>query len=240
MTDTMQMWDPRGAQVMDPAAVYEELLDFKDARVVDLGCGAGEVSRTIAAKHKSASILALEVDTIQHEANLQGPQLPNLEFALGGAERIPVEDESVDIVLMMKSLHHVPVEDMGQALREVRRVLHPGGFAYIAEPPFAGAFNAIIRLFHDEREARAAAFAAIQTMVSSGGMALEAEKFFLAPLHIADFADFEARYINTTHTAHRLSSAQREQVEKQLKQHMTATGADFQIPMRVDLLRKLG
>ncbi len=115
-----------------------------------------------------------------------------------------------------------------------------GGAFDIAEPPFAGAFNAIIRLFHDEREARAAAFAAIKDAVASGGMALEAEKFFLAPLHIADFADFEARYINTTHTAHRLSSALRDQVEKQLKQHMTAKGADFQIPMRVDLLRKQG
>ncbi len=236
----MQLWDPRGAPVREPAAVYEELLDFSDARVIDLGCGAGEVSRAIAAKHKSASVLALEVDTVQHEKNLEGPQLPNLEFALGGATRIPAEDESVDIVLMMKSLHHVPAADMGPALREVRRVLHPGGFAYIAEPPFAGAFNAIIRLFHDEREARAAAFAAIKDAVASGGMALEAEKFFLAPLHIADFADFEARYINTTHTAHRLSSALRDQVEKQLKQHMTAKGADFQIPMRVDLLRKQG
>lgn len=236
----MQLWDPRGAPVREPAAVYEELLDFNDARVIDLGCGAGGVSRAIATAHKSASILALEVDTVQHEKNLEGAQLSNLEFALGDARRIPAEDESVDIVLMMKSLHHVPAADLGPALREVRRVLHPGGFAYIAEPPFAGAFNAIMRLFHDEREARAAAFAAIKDAVSSGGMALEAEKFFLAPLHFADFADFEARYINTTHTIHRLSSALREQVEKQLKQHMTAKGADFQIPMRVDLLRKQG
>ena len=236
----MQLWDPRAAPVREPSAVYEELLDLKEARIVDLGCGAGDVSRAIAAKHKGASILALEVDTIQHEKNLEGPQLSNLEFALGDATRIPVEGESVDVVLMMKSLHHVPVHEMAQAMREVRRVLHRGGFAYVAEPPFAGAFNAIIRLFHDEREARAAAFAALKDAVSSGGMALEAEKFFLAPLHIADFADFEARYINTTHTVHRLSAAVRGQVEKQLKQHMTGNGADFQIPMRVDLLRKLG
>jgi SAM-dependent methyltransferase len=240
MSENMQLWDPRGAPVRATAEVYEELLDFKEARVIDLGCGAGEVSRAIATKHKGASILALEVDTVQHEKNLEGPQLVNLEFALGDATRIPVEDESVDIVLMMKSLHHIPPADMGPALREVRRVLHPGGFVYVAEPPFAGAFNAIIRLFHDEREARAAAFAALKDAVSSGGMALEAEKFFLSPLHIADFADFEARYINTSHTVHRLSSSLRAQVEKQLKQHMTASGADFQIPMRVDLLRKQG
>ena len=236
----MQLWDPRGAPVLDAAAVYEELLDFKDMRVIDLGCGAGEISRAIAKAHKTASILALDVNEAQLAANLEGPQLPNLEFAAGGAERIPAEDESVDIVLMMMSLHHVPLDGMTQAMREVRRVLHPGGHLYVAEPPFAGAFNAITRLFHDEREARAAAFEALKVAVSSGGMALVTEKFFLEPLHIDDFAAFEARFINTTHTQHRLSAAQRETVEKQLKQHMTAKGADFQRPMRVDLLQKLG
>jgi SAM-dependent methyltransferase len=240
MSDNMQLWDPRGAPVLDATAVYEELLDFKDARVIDLGCGAGAISRAIATAHKSASVLALEVDTVQLDANLAGPQLPNLEFAAGGAERIPAEDESVDIVLMMMSLHHVPIGDMGQAMREVRRVLHPGGHLYVAEPVFAGAFNAIIRLFHDEREARAAAFEALKEAVSSGGMALVTEKFFLTPLHVDDFADFEARFINTTHTQHRLNAGQRAAIEKQLRQHMTPKGADFQRPMRVDLLRKLG
>jgi len=122
----------------------------------------------------------------------------------------------------------------------VRRVLLPGGLLYVAEPPFAGAFNAIIRLFNDEREARAAAFAALETAVASGGMSLVTEKFFLTPLHVQDFADFEARFINTSHTQHRLNVGQRDAVEKQLKQHMTANGADFQRPMRVDLLKKLG
>ncbi len=239
MADKMQQWDPRGAPVLDTAAVYEELLDFKDARVLDLGCGNGAVSRAIAKAHKSAHVVGLEVDTVQHEANLAEPPLPNLEFGLGGAERIPAEDESFDIVLMMMSLHHVPQGDMAQAMREVRRVLLPGGLLYVAEPPYVGAFNAIIRLFNDEREARAAAFAALETVVASGGMALVTEKFFLTPLHVQDFADFEARFIQTTHTKHTLSAAQREAVEKQLKQHMTSKGADFQRPMRVDLLRKL-
>lgn len=240
MSDKMQLWDPRGAPVLDTAAVYDEFLDFKDARVLDLGCGNGAVSRAIAQAHKSASVLALEVDAIQHEANLAGPQLPNLEFGLGGAERIPAEDETFDIVLMMMSLHHVPLDSMAQALREVRRVLLPGGLLYVAEPVFAGAFNAIIRLFNDEREARAAAFAALEAVVASGGMALVAEKFFLRPQHVENFADFEARFINTTHTEHRLNPGQRAAVEKQLQQHMTPAGADFQQPMRVDVLRKLG
>ena len=240
MTDNMQLWDPRGAPTLELRAVVEDLLDFADTQVLDLGCGAAEASRALAKAHRSAHILALDVDAVQIEANLSGIQIANLEFGVGSAERIPGEDEHFDIVLMLKSLHHVPAREMKAALREVRRVLAPGGHLLIAEPPFAGAFNAIIRLFHDEREARAAAFAATQDLLSAGGMALAAEKFFLAPLHLDDFAQFEERYIKTTHTIHNLSSAQRETVEKQFKQHMTDKGADFLIPMRVDLLKKLG
>lgn len=103
---------------------------------------------------RAREILALEVDAIQHALNLAAPALPNVQFAQGGAEAIPAPDASFDIVLMFKSLHHVPVALMGQALREISRVLRPGGVAWISEPVYAGDFNDILRLFHDEKEVR--------------------------------------------------------------------------------------
>jgi SAM-dependent methyltransferase len=236
----MQLWDPRGALPRAHGEVYEEILSFDDAQVLELGCGRGDTARAIATRHRRATVLALEVDAAQHEANLAGPQLANLTFDLGGAERIPAGDDTFDIVMMVKSFHHVPVGEMPQALREVRRVLQPGGLAYIAEPPFAGAFNEIMRIFHDEREVRAAAFAALKEIVAAGAMALEAERFFLTPLHFDGFEDFAARHIDVTHTRHRLSTAQKQQVRAAFEKHMTANGADFLVPMRADVLRKLG
>jgi SAM-dependent methyltransferase len=236
----MQLWDPRGAPTRPHGEVIEELLSFDDAQVLELGCGRGETARAIATRHRRATVLALEVDTVQLEANRAGSQLANLTFAAGGAERIPAGDDTFDIVMMVKSFHHVPVDDMLQALREVRRVLQPGGLAYIAEPPFAGAFNEVMRIFHDEREVRAAAFAALKDIVSTGAMALETERFFLMPLHFDDFEDFAARHIDVTHTEHRLSTAQKQQVRAAFDKHMTPEGADFLVPMRIDLLRKLG
>src|SRR5690606_35944279 len=109
MSETMQLWDPRSAKVCDPKEIYTEVLTLKEAHILDLGCGNGDVARAIAGSVKSASVVGLEVDAIQHEKNLASDKPENLEFKLGGAERIPEPDESFDIVLMMKSLHHVPV-----------------------------------------------------------------------------------------------------------------------------------
>ena len=44
-----------------------------------------------------------------------------MTFGLAGAEDIPLGDESVDVVFMFKSLHHVPVDLMDQSMREIRR-----------------------------------------------------------------------------------------------------------------------
>lgn len=240
--ERMQLWDPRGAPTVTDREVYEELLPLKDAEILELGCGKADISRAIATTERGATITALEVDTAQHTLNLASPQLPNLQFALGGAEKIPAQDEHFDIVLMLKSLHHVPADLMDQALREVRRVLKPGGLAYIAEPVFSGAFNAILRVFHDEEQARLAAFAAISKAIAKGGMELVTEKFFFTETRIADFAAFEQRYINVTHMTHNLSKVQRAEVEKKFAQHMgsdsASGGALFKMPMRVDLLRK--
>ena len=238
--DKMQLWDPRGAPICAHSEVYEKLLPLDGAHILELGCGNGDVSRAIAKAFASASIMALEVDTAQHALNCEAPALPNLQFALGGAEKVPAPNEEFDIVLMMKSLHHVPVDFMAQALHETRRVLKPGGFAYIAEPVFGGAFNEILRIFHDEEQARLAAFAAVTNAISKGGMELVAEKFFLTPLHLENLDVFVQRYINVTHTRHSLSRAQMEQVEKKFAQHMTPKGANFKMPMRADVLRKTG
>jgi SAM-dependent methyltransferase len=146
--------------------------------VLELGCGKAEKTRSLAETGRVAEILALEVDAIQHARNLQVTDLPNVRFAHGGAEAIPAEDNAFDIVIMLKSLHHVPVAHMDTALSEIARVLKPGGLAWISEPVFAGELNEIMRLFHDEKIVREAAFAAVCRAVEDGRLLLKEERFF--------------------------------------------------------------
>jgi len=178
------------------------------------------------------------VDEVQHQLNAARDDLPNVEFVLAGAQAIPARDSVFDVALMFKSLHHVPVPLMGAALREIARVLKPGGYLYVSEPIFAGEFNDILRLFHDEEAVRAAAFAAVRAAVADGTFELADEIFFLAPNTFADFAEFERKVIGVTHTQHRLSPEVYAQVRARFAACTGPDGARFAAPMRVDLLRK--
>ena len=234
----MQISIPAIDLICDEQEIYEQLLPLNQAKLLELGCGKADKTRAIAKAGKIDSILALEVDAIQHAKNLTVTDLPNVRFELGGAEDIPAQDASVDIVLMFKSLHHVPLDKMDQALAEIHRVLKPDGLAYVSEPIYAGEFNEVLRLFHDEKQVREAAFAAVERAVSAKLLTLVTQKFFKTPMHFDNFAQFEERVINVTHTNHKLSPELYAAVHAEFEQHMTATGADFFMPIRVDLLRK--
>ncbi len=234
----MMIADPSARLVCDEREVYEALLPLGGARVLELGCGRAEKTRAVATRSGAASILALEVDRIQHEKNLAIADLPNVTFDVGGAESIPAPDASFDIVVMFKSLHHVPRDLMDRAMGEIRRVLRPAGLAYVSEPVYAGAFNDILRLFHDERIVREAAFEAVKRAVESGLFELVEEKFFSTPVRFASFEELEQNVIGVTHTAHRLSPELHRAVREAFMSHMTPDGARFETPLRVDLLRK--
>lgn len=234
----MKISDPDAKLLCDEYEIIDSELPLQGAAVLELGCGKAEKTRAIANAGKVASIVAMEVDAVQHALNLKIADLPKVSFRHGGAESIPVADQQFDIVMMFKSLHHVPMNMMARALEEIRRVLKPGGLAWISEPVHAGEFNEILRLFHDERIVREAAFAAVRDAVDSGRLELVGQKFFATPGRFDSFEQFEDRVIRVTHTDHRLSDELLDVVRRKFDSHMTANGAHFRNPLRVDILRK--
>jgi SAM-dependent methyltransferase len=232
----MRISNPEANLVANEEDILDELLHLQGAAVLELGCGKAEKTRIVA--QKAASVLALEVDETQLAKNLAITDLPNVCFAHGGAEKIPATDASFDIVLMFKSLHHVPINLMDSAFSEIQRVLKPGGVACISEPVYAGSFNEILKLFHDEKAVRDAAFAAEIRAVVSGRLALGTQKFFLQPAHFADIGQFEAQVIKVTHTEHKLSAETLEKVRSKFDEQMTQQGATLHTPIRIDRLVK--
>ncbi|MFK5984243.1 MAG: class I SAM-dependent methyltransferase [Pseudomonadota bacterium] len=73
--------------------------------------------------------------------------MENVKFIKAGAEKIPLADRSIDVVFMFKSFHHIPIDLMGIALHEIKRILKADGIVYISEPIFDGDFNQVLRLY---------------------------------------------------------------------------------------------
>jgi SAM-dependent methyltransferase len=208
-------------------------------RLIELGCGAARMARDLLDRFPDADITGLEVDARQHAKNLADPRA-GLHFVQAGAQAIPFEAGQFDGALMLKSLHHVPIAEMGQALAEAARVLRPGGWLYVSEPVYDGALNDIVRLYNDEGTVRAAAQAALDTALRTGGWTQAAERRFEMPVHYPDFATFEQRMMRPTFADHHLDDAKVAEVAAAFAPHLRAdgSGADFTRPLHVRWLRR--
>jgi SAM-dependent methyltransferase len=88
--------------------------------VVDLGAGTGKLTRSLVARgHRVTAVEPLPEMLEQLRV-----AVPEATGVVGGAEAIPLEDESADVVTVAQAFHWF---DHGPALREIARVLRPGG-----------------------------------------------------------------------------------------------------------------
>jgi SAM-dependent methyltransferase len=216
---------------MGPSAVW-----------IELGCGDATVAKSLAMCFPNIRIKGFEVDEIQHEKNVTSTGTPaNLIFELGGMQKIHVPDASVDAVIMLKSLHHVPTELHEQGFNEVYRILKPSGKLLVSEPVFTGDFIEIIRLFHDEQLVQKQAFASLQAQIKTGRFRLENEIHFTSPVNFArGFSDFERKVLKVTYMEHKLSEQTLCTVKELFAKHVQEDGsACFLQPLRLDLLTKL-
>ena len=107
-------------------AYLAELSLPNDARVLEIGCGTGPVTRAIAALPGVALAVGLDPSPIfLDHARAISRDLANIEFHEGDARAIPFADASFDVVVFHTTLCHIPVPET--ALAEARRVLRAGG-----------------------------------------------------------------------------------------------------------------
>jgi SAM-dependent methyltransferase len=99
-------------------------------RALELGCGTGVFLELAAAS--GARIVGLDLSTdLLRKARERLAGVANVALRCGNAEQLPFPDASFDAVYGSSVLHHL---DVRAALREVRRVLKPGGRMAFAEP----------------------------------------------------------------------------------------------------------
>jgi SAM-dependent methyltransferase len=109
-------------------------------RVLDLGCGYGGRTVYYAERCASAAVVGLETTLPVVErcrAFAASRRCERVTFDVGVAEALPYDDGCFDAVVSFDVLEHV--DDPLLALREVRRVLRPGGSAWLVFPTYLGA-----------------------------------------------------------------------------------------------------
>ena len=91
--------------------------------VLELATGPGLLAKHVA--HAAKRMVATDYAEGMIREAKKGPCPPNLTFEIADATALPYPDTSFDVVLISNALHVMP--DPEAALREIRRVLRPGG-----------------------------------------------------------------------------------------------------------------
>ncbi len=109
----------RGRPSYPPEAI-DWLLPVGARKVLDLGAGTGKLTTRLV--ERGLDVVA--VDPIPDMLEVLRSSLPETRALLGTAEEIPLQDNSVDAVLVAQAWHWMDPE---RAIPEVARVLRPGG-----------------------------------------------------------------------------------------------------------------
>lgn len=108
-----------------------------ELRILDIGCGTGEITRRLAARYPQANLLGIDI----LESNLALARRDSREFGerihyeVGDAFALTASDASFDLVVCRHVSQAVP--DFPKVLAELTRVLKPGGWLHLLSEDYA-------------------------------------------------------------------------------------------------------
>jgi len=120
--------------------------------VLDVGCGTGKLLRRATTYWPEAQLIG--VDPANGMIEMAKRLTPNATFSTGMAEALPLQDASVDLALSTSSFHHW--QDQAAGIREIARVLRPGGYFLLVDASFPDWLVRVFRLkrFHSPAQLR--------------------------------------------------------------------------------------
>jgi ubiquinone/menaquinone biosynthesis C-methylase UbiE len=130
------------------AVILRDLRVEKGVRTLDLGCGPGTFSDIFAQEDYWGADINLRYIEYARQAHRGN-------FVVCDARNVNLPDGQFDQVLVFALLHHLPDSDVRQVLREVKRLLAPGGRVLLIEDiPAASRLNLIGHLLHKMEQGR--------------------------------------------------------------------------------------
>jgi SAM-dependent methyltransferase len=118
---------PNGLFDVDGPIVGEIVSGLPAGAALDAACGTGRIAASLAERGHQV----IGVDSSADMLARARARVPQAEFLLGDLHRLPVPDDSVDLVVCSLALTHVP--SLGTPMAEFARVLRPGGHLVISD-----------------------------------------------------------------------------------------------------------
>ncbi|MGZ4275060.1 MAG: class I SAM-dependent methyltransferase [Solirubrobacteraceae bacterium] len=212
------------ADVRPTLDVIDEVIAPAGKTVVDVGCGDGALVRALA--RRGARATGVEVSAGQLARARAQPPVAGERYLEGTGQALPLGDDAADAVLLVQSLHHVPVGHMDAALAEAVRV---APLVYVQEPLAQGAFFELVALVDDETRVRALAQAAIARC----GL-VERELRFDVPVRLDSLAALRERIVGADPARAATFDARRDELSARL----SALGPRTVAPSVAHVLRR--
>jgi SAM-dependent methyltransferase len=129
----------------------------RGARVLDLGCGTATLTLLVERMHPDAKVIGLDGDPKVLEVARRKVEAAGSRIVLerGLCYDLPYPDASFDRVLSSMVFHHLTREHKVETLREVARVLAPGGQLHVVDfGPSDGLHGRVMRLLERGQDMR--------------------------------------------------------------------------------------
>jgi ubiquinone/menaquinone biosynthesis C-methylase UbiE len=131
--------EKRGADPQQHAmrrAFLQEVPFPRDARVLDVGCGTGVLTRVLARWPNVASVVGVDpAPALLEKARAAAAGMSNASFREGDGRSLPFDGATFDVVTSDSMLSHVPGPE--RAVEEALRVLRPGGCLAVFDGDYA-------------------------------------------------------------------------------------------------------
>jgi ubiquinone/menaquinone biosynthesis C-methylase UbiE len=131
--------ETRGADPQQQAMRWAFLADIsfpQNALVLDVGCGTGVLTRTLAQWPGVSRVVGVDpAPSLLARARELAAALPNLSYQEADGRDLPLGDATFDVVVFDSTLSHIPGPE--RALAEAFRVLRPAGWLAVFDGDYA-------------------------------------------------------------------------------------------------------
>jgi len=164
--------------------ILREMITDPVGRLLDYGCGDGAVAPYFLRYFPDGIYDGVDVSS-ESIRQASANQLPGCGFSVTDGQRLSFPSASFDVVFVANVFHHIPRNEQAAIMRELLRVLRPGGRIFVFEHnPFNPVTRYLVSICPFDRDARLLRPAYLRRLMhESGASDLQIHHMLFFPRH---------------------------------------------------------